>query len=107
MTYFSSRPTVDLLGKCDRHLARMPALHPAGSHLWGFYPGHLKWDMNYTLTVQRPDFIPLLFTPMVEAAGPALPGTYDQADYRGTMIRWRRDDPKINVPRLRQLLQAQ
>jgi peptidoglycan/LPS O-acetylase OafA/YrhL len=40
--YFSRRPTEDLLGKNDRHVAR---LKPRGV----FSPGHDKWDYPYSL----------------------------------------------------------
>jgi arabinofuranosyltransferase len=45
--YFSERPAVDVLGKSDRHIARMEVEH--------FAPGHSKWDWTYTLREQRPD----------------------------------------------------
>ncbi len=40
--YFSRRPTEDLLGKNDRHVAKLP---PRGV----FSPGHDKWDYRYSL----------------------------------------------------------
>jgi len=47
--YFSERPAVDVLGKSDRHIARMEVDR--------FQPGHSKWDWDYVLHVQRPDVI--------------------------------------------------
>jgi peptidoglycan/LPS O-acetylase OafA/YrhL len=40
--YFAERPTEDLLGKNDRHVAKLP---PRGV----FSPGHDKWDYGYSL----------------------------------------------------------
>ena len=40
--YFAQRPTEDLLGKNDRHVAKLP---PRGV----FSPGHDKWDYGYSL----------------------------------------------------------
>jgi peptidoglycan/LPS O-acetylase OafA/YrhL len=40
--YFAQRPTEDLLGKNDRHVAKLP---PRGV----FSPGHDKWDYPYSL----------------------------------------------------------
>jgi hypothetical protein len=47
--YFSRRPAVDVLGKSDRHIARLPARH--------FSPGHSKWDWDYVLHRRRPDLL--------------------------------------------------
>jgi hypothetical protein len=47
--YFSGRPAVDLLGRSDRHIARLAVS--------GFAPGHSKWDWDYTIHTRRPDLI--------------------------------------------------
>lgn len=47
--YFSRRPGVDLLGKSDRHIARLAVDR--------FEPGHSKWDWDYVVTVARPDIL--------------------------------------------------
>lgn len=48
--YFSHRPAVDILGKSDRFVARLPAHRP-------FVPGHSKWDYAYSFGKLRPDVI--------------------------------------------------
>ena len=48
--YFSQRPTEDLLGKNDRHIAK---LAPRGV----FSPGHDKWDYSWSLGERRADLI--------------------------------------------------
>ncbi|MFP8881416.1 MAG: hypothetical protein VCE43_19225 [Myxococcota bacterium] len=45
--YFSGRKAFDVLGKSDRHIARLEVDH--------FYPGHSKWDWDYVLAELRPD----------------------------------------------------
>jgi len=47
--YFVRRPTIDVLGKSDRHIAKLPVRF--------FHPGHSKWDWNYVLLERRPDVI--------------------------------------------------
>jgi len=48
--YFARRPTEDLLGKNDRHVAK---LAPRGV----FSPGHDKWDYEYSLAQRKSDLI--------------------------------------------------
>lgn len=48
--YFAQRPTEDLLGKNDRHVAK---LAPRGV----FSPGHDKWDYEYSLGKQNAQLV--------------------------------------------------
>jgi hypothetical protein len=48
--YFSGLPSVDLLGKTDPHVARLPGTLP-------FRPGHNKMDLAYSVGELRPDLI--------------------------------------------------
>ena len=48
-SYFAHRPTLDVLGKSDRHIAKLPVRF--------FHPGHSKWDWDYILLERRPDVI--------------------------------------------------
>jgi peptidoglycan/LPS O-acetylase OafA/YrhL len=48
--YFAERPTEDLLGKNDRHVAK---LEPRGV----FSPGHDKWDYAYSLGERGADLV--------------------------------------------------
>jgi hypothetical protein len=47
--YFARRPGIDVLGKSDRHIAKLPVVY--------FHPGHSKWDWDYVLFERRPDVI--------------------------------------------------
>jgi hypothetical protein len=45
--YFGERRAVDVLGKSDRHIARLEVDR--------FIPGHSKWDWKYVLDEKQPD----------------------------------------------------
>jgi hypothetical protein len=51
LPYFADRPSVDLLGKCDKVIAR-EKMQPIR-----FYPGHVKWDYPYSLSHYNPDIV--------------------------------------------------
>lgn len=62
--YFSQRFGVDLLGKCDRHVARLRAHVELGRRRFlCFYPGHNKYDYGYSLGVLKPDVVAALWKP--------------------------------------------
>lgn len=48
--YFSGRYGVDLLGKSDRYIARLPVTQ-------GTKPGHNKFDFDYSLGKLHPDYV--------------------------------------------------
>ncbi len=54
--YFSGRTTIDLLGKNDPVIARMPAVYTRE-----FLPGHNKWDYQYSIVKLQPDVVVELF----------------------------------------------
>ena len=61
--YFSDRHVVDLLGKNDPGIARLP-MHqapPGENPLTYFLPGHLKWDSAYSIGERRPDVVTQLW----------------------------------------------
>ncbi|UCG33566.1 MAG: hypothetical protein JSU68_02820, partial [Phycisphaerales bacterium] len=49
--YFADRKGVDLLGKSDPVIARLPA--DPSRHI----PGHTKWDLTHSLDALKPDVI--------------------------------------------------
>lgn len=63
--YYSRLRCVDLYGKSDRRIARMPAV------LAIFHPGHNKFDLDYSLGEIAPDFVH------------GVPGNVDIADRYG------------------------
>jgi hypothetical protein len=58
--YFARRPSVDLLGRSDRTIARMA---PRTKRFW---PGHTKWDYEHSIGRLRPDLILQLWMPTRE-----------------------------------------
>lgn len=57
--YYSHRRMIDLLGKSDPKVAAsQPTLVPGNNH---FYPGHNKWDYNYSIGEQQPDVVSQLW----------------------------------------------
>jgi hypothetical protein len=58
LPYFCDRQFIDLLGKTDRHTARVPMrVSPGWARYYNFYPGHLKWDYARSIGELRPDII--------------------------------------------------
>jgi len=60
--YYSERRIVDLLGKCDRHVARLPMRRAIRQNpLTYFLPGHLKWDYAWSIGELKPDLVAQLW----------------------------------------------
>jgi hypothetical protein len=70
--YYSQRPMLDLLGKNDVHIATSA---PHGS----FFPGHNKWDYEYSIGQLQPDVIFQIFDRDLE---PNLPARIAQWGYK-------------------------
>ena len=67
--YYSDRRVVDLLGKCDPHIARLPMRRAVRQNpLTYFFPGHLKWDYGYSIGTLKPDIVAQLWEYPVEAS---------------------------------------
>lgn len=90
--YFSELPAVDLLGKSDRHIARLPV--PADEV---FRPGHNKRDLTYSLRTYRPDIVQ--FVPFLGEEGM---NTLRQEGYdlvnlgRSNMVHVRRSSDRVD-----------
>jgi len=59
LPYFCDLECVDLLGKSDRHVARLPMrVGPMQvSRFEAFYPGHMKFDYNHSILELKPDVV--------------------------------------------------
>jgi len=57
--YFSNRPGIDLLGKNDAYIANQKPNFDDFIGEWNasFYPGHNKWDLNYSIGYLKPDMV--------------------------------------------------
>jgi hypothetical protein len=80
--YFSGRPSIDLLGKTDRHIAHedMRTFAVGWHKLIEFRPGHMKFDYSYSIGQLQPDVIVQLWRHSEEAR------RYLQTDYRGVRL---------------------
>ena len=58
--YFAERRTIDVLGKCDRRIARLPRSR-------SFMPGHDKQDYAYSFGELRPDVVADYWHPKPDA----------------------------------------
>ncbi|MBN1512850.1 MAG: hypothetical protein JXB13_12620 [Phycisphaerae bacterium] len=87
--YFSQRVCVDFLGKCEPHIARLPA------HANVPRPGHNKFDWRYLLSAYRPDVI----LHAVRTDEPAFRSGYRpiavQVDGTEVAFSVRKDSPRI------------
>lgn len=87
LPYFSERYAIDLLGKSDRTIAhenmRVPPADPSDpiSKFTGFFPGHLKWDYDYSIGELKPDVVAQLWESREEAQ------KYLDADYREVVLQ--------------------
>jgi hypothetical protein len=66
MPYFVERPAVDLIGKSDRTIARLPMELPPPDkgrlHAMQFFvPGHLKYDLGWSVHTYAPDVVAQVF----------------------------------------------
>ncbi len=57
--YYSKRAGIDLLGKNDKFVAEQDPIRNLESGVWNstFYPGHNKWNYDYSIGVLKPDMI--------------------------------------------------
>jgi hypothetical protein len=57
--YYSKRAGIDLLGKNDKFVAQQDPVRNLESGVWNstFYPGHNKWNYDYSIGVLKPDMI--------------------------------------------------
>jgi hypothetical protein len=95
--YFSHAPSIDLLGKNDPIIARLPSHAP-------FYPGHTKWDYRYSVGKFSPDVVqgPWFLT---EAQGVAARAELDRLGYEPVDAgMWMRRSSALGIERFRREL---
>lgn len=95
MPYFADRRMIDISGKNDRYIARLP-MHtaPSGPGFDYFLPGHLKWDYTHCIGRLRPDVVLQAGYPPGEAEK-CLGDEYRQMDLEGYKFHFRRQSPHI------------
>ncbi|MGB9691353.1 MAG: hypothetical protein ACPL7D_04215 [Candidatus Sumerlaeaceae bacterium] len=95
--YFLERNMIDLLGKSDWHVARLPA-HRGMLRLPAyreFYPGHLKWDYAYSIGTLQPDVVCAIWRNSLADAPKYLAHTYLQTDFCGVSVYLRKGSSAI------------
>jgi hypothetical protein len=93
--YFSERPTVDLLGKMDRYIARKPAQVPPGFRRFlAFRPGHMKFDYDHSVGRLQPDVVRHLWEDL-HLVRPYLDEHYIKVEVPGTQMWLRRNSSRI------------
>lgn len=93
--YFADRQMIDLLGKADRRIARSAMRQISGP--WKFiyfYPGHLKWDYEYSIGELKPDVVAQLWWG-AEAAEPLLQADYAEKRFGGFSYYVRNGSPNV------------
>lgn len=98
--YFADRPSIDELGKSDRHLAHELSRVPPGRRgFLEFRPGHSKFDYRYSVDVLAPDVIVQLWDHREEAA-PYLRRSYTSLSITGTCVYARTSSPHVRWDRV-------
>jgi arabinofuranosyltransferase len=114
LPYFTHRHTIDILGKSDKYISRLPMRLPddkrPGVDLYSkwrlFWPGHMKYDYKYSLGHLKPDVVQGLWDNEKEGAS-FLDNDYVKVDMgkTGGDIWLRKDSPNIlwgNIDLLRE-----
>lgn len=91
LPYFLKRYVMDGMGKCDSVIARGPS-HPE----IGFWPGHTKWDYDYSLGEGKPDLVAEVWH-----IGWAQAEKWLQRDYRPVRVRGFDLYARTGSPRIR------
>ncbi len=89
--YFAERPSIDMLGKSDAYIARLP--YRDGVPIGKIRPGHMKYDYAYSIGDLQPDVVTNLWRDREEAK-PFLKD-YALVEARGVRFWARADSPHI------------
>jgi hypothetical protein len=99
--YFADINAIDLLGKCDPVIARLPAHVEAGwARFTDFHPGHNKWDYAYSIGLLQPDLVVQLCKDPEEMQR-LLAVNYESVQFGTDTFFVRRGSPAINFELLR------
>ena len=98
--YFADRPSIDELGKSDRHLAHELSRVPPGRlGFLDFRPGHSKFDYRYSVDVLAPDVVVQLWDHREEVA-PYLRRSYTAFSITGKCVYARTSSPHVHWERV-------
>ncbi len=91
--YVLDRPAIDILGKSDNVIARLPMrATEGGAEL--FYPGHMKYDYDYSIGELKPDVVVGRWGHWEEAVK-AMRGEFVEVSVHGETVYVRRKSTKV------------
>ncbi|HYQ44987.1 MAG TPA: hypothetical protein VER11_23535 [Polyangiaceae bacterium] len=95
--YLTGRYAIDVLGKCDRHVARLPPDLSGRVSWYGMssVPGHNKYDLEYSLISQRPDYFELSSWGNQSLTTEEL-AQFETVTMDGVTVSLRKDSPHVN-----------
>lgn len=92
--YFTNRQCIDLLGKNDRYIANLPMRTEGELKVRSFYPGHMKYDYQYSIGKLQPDAIASLWKSKKEALT-LMQNHYFEAKIDTFLFYFRKDSKNI------------
>lgn len=95
LPYLADRTYIDLLGKNDKIIARLPArstIDPMGKV--SFTPGHSKWNYAYSIGELKPDLVFQLWAEGSEAR-PYLDAEYEEVEIQDQVMFFRRGSQAV------------
>jgi hypothetical protein len=105
MPYFADRRMIDISGKNDGYVARLPMHRGPNPHAYDwFLPGHLKWDYAHSIGRLRPDVALQTGYPPGEAR-PYLVDAYEKVELDGCKFHLRKQSPNLLWQRVAELTQ--
>jgi hypothetical protein len=104
--YFSNRYSIDILGKNDKKIANENMRIKSGIHKYtAFYPGHLKWDYEYSIGQLKPDIVVELWECPQEAK-PYLEKNYQEVIVQGFHLYLLKDSANILWDKLKSKIET-
>lgn len=95
LPYYSERKSIDLMGKNDPVIARLPArINASLFHPGNFRPGHNKWDYAYSIGELNPDVVAQTWENTDDEVAPYLQN-YEMRYIAGIPYYFRLDSPHI------------
>ncbi|MFC2130179.1 hypothetical protein ACFLSQ_01970 [Bacteroidota bacterium] len=94
LPYFLERRCIDLLGKNDKAIARMPVFIDSSLSYLNYNPGHMKWNYSYSIGKLNPDAVLQLWNNPITAM-PYLSDDYIAVELAGFNVFLRKGSEKI------------
>lgn len=97
LPYFSGRKAIDILGKSDRYIAKLPP-DTSGSISWmniKNVPGHIKYNLDYSIKSHTPTFVEK-FSWGTQDISEWAESKYVQVEYRDLQLFLLKYSPDVN-----------